>query len=290
MREIVAFRMQDYQAATTKPDKSNIITMVSQYSLTQAITRFSFLVQALSHSKHFRACQVVNQVRASGSFVRKDPSTGKWLFAEDLLCREKCSQSFRDCLHGSYRSSNMAKKKKRELEQQTAANAEAVYQAKRMRYLEPIPVAAVPISSHLFDWEMTPAQCTSPRVSRRVSGLTGPVVSALMDSFDDALLFEGGENPFEPTPIYPPTQPSMHQSLTVVKEDPTVVMFDPKALMSQNSHFRRRNSIFMSDDISAMSACEMRFDDTVQFQQYHDTRGEQECKNYSPKISAAFAA
>lgn len=236
---------------------------------------------------------VVNRVRQAGSFVRKDLSTGKWLFAEDLLCREKCSQSFRDCLHGSYRSSNMAKKKKRirelERQQQAVAELEGVHQAKRMRRLDPIQVAPAPIGLHLFDWELPPR----PPASRRASGLIGPMMSALMDSFVDAEMAFEGENPFEPMPLPPIPLTSSYQPPMLVKEEPAVVIFDPKMIMSDNAQFRRRSSIFMSDDISAMSASEMRLDDSFRLQQYQDTRQtmrRQEGQNRNPNISAAFAA
>ena len=185
----------------------------------------------------------------------------------------------------------MAKKKKREREQQRAAvEAGAVHQAKRMRLLDPL---SVPNDLILFDWEMAPTQMRNPPVTRRVSGITGTMMSSLMDSFGDATLLEGSENPFEPTPLYLPSQTRMHEALSIVKEEAPVVLFDPKSLMADDSQFRRRNSIFLSDDISAMSACEMRFDESFRFQHYQETRQavrELEGESRGPKISTAFAA
>ena len=237
---------------------------------------------------------VVNQVRQAGSFVRKDLSTGKWLFAEDLLCREKCSQSFRDCLHGSYRSSNMAKKKKRirelERQQMSAAELEGFHQAKRMRHLDHVQGAPAAIDLHLFDWELPPAPPLRPCVSRRSSGLAEPMMSAFMDSFGEVEPAVEGENPFEPTPLLSPPMTSSYEPPMMSKEEPAVVIFDLKTIMSDNIQYRRRNSIFMSDDISAMSASEMRLDENFQFRQYQETRQTTMTRQEGPNISAAFAA
>lgn len=62
---------------------------------------------------------VVEQVRLAspqGGFVKQEES-GRWYEVGDFLAREKTSQAFRDCLHDSYKSSNVAKKKRRKEEQ-----------------------------------------------------------------------------------------------------------------------------------------------------------------------------
>jgi len=88
LRTLVSSMLEEYKQAQTKSDKSNIISDVVEY------------------------------VRQHGRFVKRDLKTGKWVFAEPLLCREKCSQTFRDNLAETYRSSNVAKRNKRRAEQQ----------------------------------------------------------------------------------------------------------------------------------------------------------------------------
>jgi hypothetical protein len=61
---------------------------------------------------------VVEQVRLNsprGGFVKQD-SNGRWFEVGDFLAREKTSQAFRDVLHENYKSSNVAKKKRRNMD------------------------------------------------------------------------------------------------------------------------------------------------------------------------------
>jgi hypothetical protein len=65
---------------------------------------------------------LVDQIRAAsptGGFVKQDDS-GRWFEVGDFLAREKTSQAFRDALHERYKSSNVAKKKRRQEEQAKA--------------------------------------------------------------------------------------------------------------------------------------------------------------------------
>ena len=63
--------------------------------------------------------KVMKQVR---HFVKQDDK-GQWYIVEDLLAREKTSQGFRDALHEKYRSSNLAKSKRRFAHQLSSAIA-----------------------------------------------------------------------------------------------------------------------------------------------------------------------
>jgi hypothetical protein len=65
LRNLVHAMLDEYWEAQTKPDKTCIIS------------------------------EVVEHVRNIGRFVKRDVASGKWVHAEDLLCREKCSQTFR---------------------------------------------------------------------------------------------------------------------------------------------------------------------------------------------------
>jgi len=91
LRKIVAERINEYSQAVTKADKSNLISSVVEF------------------------------VRTNGRFVKLD-NTGTWVYAEPLLSREKCSQTFRDYLAETYKSSNVAKRNKRRQEQQEKTN------------------------------------------------------------------------------------------------------------------------------------------------------------------------
>jgi len=67
---------------------------------------------------------VVDQIRAAspgGGFVKQDEK-GRWYEVGDFLAREKTSQAFRDALHERYKSSNVAKKKRRQEEQAKASD------------------------------------------------------------------------------------------------------------------------------------------------------------------------
>jgi len=70
--------------------------------------------------KSYILCEIVAQVRQNspnGGFVKKDPKDGRWYEVGDFLAREKTSQAFRDALHDQYKSSNTAKKIRRQAEQ-----------------------------------------------------------------------------------------------------------------------------------------------------------------------------
>lgn len=80
LRQLAASMIADYDKSCTKLDKSLII----------------------SH--------VVDRVRASGTFVKFDLASGRWLVAEDLLCREKTSAVFRDALHDHRKAASSSAK------------------------------------------------------------------------------------------------------------------------------------------------------------------------------------
>lgn len=91
-RRMVADCLDEYSASVTKLEKSYIL------------------------------CDIVAQVRSNspnGGFVKKDPKDGRWCEVGDFLAREKTSQAFRDALHDQYKSSNTAKKIRRQSEQKT---------------------------------------------------------------------------------------------------------------------------------------------------------------------------
>jgi len=159
LRTLVSTMLDEYKEAQTKSDKSNIISDIVEY------------------------------VRKNGRFVRRDQKNGTWIFAEPLLCREKCSQGFRDNLADTYRSSNVAKRNKRRQEQQEKRGGVAgtttgmiMPDAKRMRTVAPIapptvmaaPVAVVaPIPTHFFDMEMPSLAAHAQAV--QVPSLQAPV-------------------------------------------------------------------------------------------------------------------
>lgn len=91
-RDIVAGYLERYSNATAKLEKSYILSDI--------------------------VCKV-RQASPNGGFVKKDPLSGRWYEVGDFLAREKTSQAFRDALHNQYKSSNTAKKKRRQAEQAT---------------------------------------------------------------------------------------------------------------------------------------------------------------------------
>jgi hypothetical protein len=94
-RERVILMLDEYKRAKSKLDKSNVLS------------------------------RVVDQVRhqsPSGGFVKQSATTGRWFEVGDFLAREKTSQAFRDALHDRYKSSNLAKKQRRQEEQARASD------------------------------------------------------------------------------------------------------------------------------------------------------------------------
>jgi hypothetical protein len=152
LRTLVASMLSEYTKAQTKGDKSNIISDVVEY------------------------------VRNHGRFVKRDLKTGMWAYAEPLLCREKCSQTFRDNLAQTYRSSNVAKRNKRRQEQQDKklGTCTDIPEAKRMKPSIDGPALNARIPSNLFDLDM---ELWSPKTQARSMSLD--VSSASMTGATD---------------------------------------------------------------------------------------------------------
>ena len=165
LRRVVAEKIPIYSAAQNKADKSQIISdMVA----------------------------VVNQ---EGEFVKIN-ADGAWIFAEPLLCREKVSQTFRDNLAQTYRSSNVAKRNKRRQEQEkeaasTGSNSTPMMPAlvlstppaKRQRKAAPVSPVTVLDESNWFDWDM-PLRDIDIIESRRSKGQPSEVSSLDSMPFD----------------------------------------------------------------------------------------------------------
>jgi len=87
LRQIVCSKVEEYSSTTTKNCKSQII------------------------------CWIIDNIRNSepaGGFIKQDIGTKEWFDVGDFLSKDKISQTFRDLLRGSYKSSNAYKKKRRE--------------------------------------------------------------------------------------------------------------------------------------------------------------------------------
>jgi len=93
-RRIVGIYLPGYAEATSKLEKSAIVSAIIQSVRTQS---------------------------PDGGFVKRDLSTGLWSEVGDHLAREKVGQTIRDALHLQYRSSTKAKKKRRQAEQAKAS-------------------------------------------------------------------------------------------------------------------------------------------------------------------------
>lgn len=88
LRDVVAGYLEQYSSANSKLEKSYILS------------------------------DIVAKVRKDspdGGFVKRCPETNRWYEVGDFLAREKTSQAFRDALHDKYKSSNSAKKKRRQV-------------------------------------------------------------------------------------------------------------------------------------------------------------------------------
>jgi hypothetical protein len=96
--------------------------------------------------KSFILSDIVAKVRKSspngGGFVKKCPETKRFYEIGCFLAREKTSQAFRDALHDQYKSSNSAKKKRRQVTQ--AAELQKAYSASNLGY----DAAAEPLDAY----------------------------------------------------------------------------------------------------------------------------------------------
>jgi hypothetical protein len=86
LRCILRTRLQEYAAANDKTHKTHIISQV------------------------FHAVQ---KGSSCGGFVKHDSDTGRWYRVMDPCARTNIAQAFRDELHGTYRSSKLAKQRRR---------------------------------------------------------------------------------------------------------------------------------------------------------------------------------
>jgi hypothetical protein len=122
-RGIVAGYLDQYSKSTSKMEKSYILS------------------------------DIVAKVRKSspngGGFVKKCPETKRFYEVGCFLAREKTSQAFRDALHDQYKSSNSAKKKRRQVSQ--AVKLQKAYSASNIGYdAAADPLDAYPPSSKKF--------------------------------------------------------------------------------------------------------------------------------------------
>ena len=94
-RKLVRLYLDDYAEATSKLEKSAIVSSIIQTVRTQ---------------------------NPGGGFVKLDTPSGVWQEVGDHLAREKVGQTIRDALHSQYRSSTKAKKIRRQAEQAIASD------------------------------------------------------------------------------------------------------------------------------------------------------------------------
>jgi len=203
LRTYVSSLLQEYSQADTKLGKSEIIS------------------------------NVVKHVQKTGHFVKRDVAvgggeggTGRWVPAEYRLCREKCSQTFRDALHLSYRSSRVAKKNKRRalaaFQSTTSVNTivsnsshsasslsgddDTDDEQEMFTTMQPQNTSSsnkrrrVDAISSLYDWNV-PCLFTSETAPKSSNNDTN-LVSILAEHFAaDTSASMMDENPFEPTPL-----------------------------------------------------------------------------------------
>lgn len=223
-----------------------------------------------------------------GKFVKLDVSSpSKWIYASDRLCREKCSQTFRDSLHEVYRSSSVAKKNKRRLEQQQQEHEQIIAPnpsdkrevapraAKKMRLDEPV-VQLAPTS-----WE------NPSFFDRLLTSTTKPKVMDLPKKRDNLNLFSilsdlvniplSDEDPFEPTPLSSSDFSDMNASSVIERApDPFLdedMLYPQTSCISSHpcSDSQKHHSFMMDNDEGAL-----HWDD--------------EELVVSPMLTAAFAA
>jgi hypothetical protein len=130
-RGIVAGYLEQYSKSTSKNEKSNMLSDIV-------------------------AKVVCKSSPNGGGFVKKCPKTKRFYDVGNFLAREKTSQAFRDALHDQYKSSNSAKKKRRQVMQ--AVKLQKAYSASNIGY----DAAAEPLADY------TPSSSKFMRVDRPV--------------------------------------------------------------------------------------------------------------------------
>jgi hypothetical protein len=142
--------------------------------------------------KSYILSDIVAKVRKSspngGGFVKKCPETKRFYEVGCFLAREKTSQAFRDALHDQYKSSNSAKKKRRQVSQ--AVKLQKSYSASNIGY---------DASAEPLDAEYTPSSKKFMRVDRP-GDLLQKAYSASNLGYDAAA---------EPLDAYPPSKKFM---------------------------------------------------------------------------------
>lgn len=167
LRKIATSMLGEYEAARSKLGKSVIISTV------------------------------VARIREEGSFVKRDLSSGKWVFAEDLLCREKTSASFRDALQQRRRKKNLAAC-------QSAIRERNILKPERRKCM---PQTSETVSNERafmnFSNEEHVRSSRKPTTSTPLGNKLGTwnpsdTFSGLCNAFSNV---EEDGNPFEPTPL-----------------------------------------------------------------------------------------
>jgi len=148
---------------------------------------------------------IIEELRSSSTnvaFVKLHPQSKRWFDVGDALAREKISQTFRDALHGNYKSST-GYKKRRKKEQQILGETPP----KQARSL----VADSRVSSDVTDNDLK-QNSTHFNLDPSVA-LVGSsnFVNSLMSILPPHLTEY--ENPFEPTPIFEAPSPIVEAPL-----------------------------------------------------------------------------
>lgn len=174
LRELAASMLDDYEMAKTKLDKSLLIS------------------------------DVVESVRTNGSFVKLGSSSGGWVYAEELLVREKVSAVFRDAVQQEKRRRLCLRINKDKQERPCANTPKDLSQPQCINMGLPCP----PPITFSFDFgaplttdkqpEPEHVQSSVSPKKRLDSWAAGVLLSTLSETFSD---LEDDGNPYEPRPI-----------------------------------------------------------------------------------------
>lgn len=106
------------------------------YRITIALATKKYEATTNKFEKTLIVSEIVESAREatpSGSFVKKDNATGRWVQVGDQFAREKVGQSLRDSLHRHYRSSTKAKKcRQRKLNKTMSGNIDEVIHSNKL--------------------------------------------------------------------------------------------------------------------------------------------------------------
>lgn len=152
---IVAQHIDEYAAANTKQEKSDIVQ------------------------------SIVDILEAKGGFIRQDTKTGLYYKAEDGAGREKTSQALRDCLNHKYKSSKDIKRKNRKQKRLAKQAVHEHVSVSRRPSVLTVPLKTEEAPSMGYFPPVRAVSCTGVDLAAAASAVSAPMPVSPAPFFDE---------------------------------------------------------------------------------------------------------